>query len=153
MSFALALHALAAVVWVGGMFFAYMALRPVAAALLEPPQRLPLWSRTFGRFFPWVWTAVALLLATGYWMVFAVFGGMAHVGLHVHLMQGIGIVMMLLFVYLYFRLYRAGLNRALADNDFKTAGAYLNRIRAIIAVNLTLGLIVVAIGSGGRYWL
>lgn len=31
MSLALALHVLAVVVWVGGMFFAYMTLRPVAA--------------------------------------------------------------------------------------------------------------------------
>lgn len=152
MSLALMLHALSAAVWVGGMFFAYMALRPVAAALLEPPLRLPLWSRTFGRFFPWVWAAIVLLLVTGYWMIFAVFGGMAHVGLHVHIMQGIGIVMMLLFVWLYFRLYRGGLNRALADDDLPRAGQYLTRIRHVVGINLVLGLIVVAVGSGGRYW-
>ena len=39
MALAITLHILGAVIWVGGMFFAYMALRPVAAALLEPPQR------------------------------------------------------------------------------------------------------------------
>lgn len=152
MILAITLHALSAVIWVGGMFFAYMALRPVAAALLDPPLRLPLWSRTFGRFFPWVWIAIVLLLVTGYWMIFAVFGGMARVGIYVHLMQGIGIVMMLLFVYLYFRLYRGGLNRALANDNLKEAGGYLTRIRHVIAVNLVLGLIVVAIGSGGRFW-
>lgn len=152
MTIAITLHALSAVIWVGGMFFAYVALRPVAATLLEPPLRLPLWSRTFGRFFPWVWAAIVLLLATGYWMIFAGFGGMARVGLHVHLMQGIGIVMMLLFGYLYFRLYRGGLNRALANDNLKEAGEYLTRIRHVIAVNLVLGLIVVAIGSGGRFW-
>lgn len=36
------LHVLAASVWVGGMFFAYMALRPVAATQLQPPARLGL---------------------------------------------------------------------------------------------------------------
>lgn len=152
MIIALTLHALSAAIWVGGMFFAYVALRPVAATLLEPSLRLPLWSRTFGRFFPWVWVAIVLLLATGYWMIFAVFGGMARIGMHVHLMQGIGIVMMLLFVYLYFRLYRNGLNRALANDNLKEAGAYLTRIRHVIAVNLALGLIVIATGSGGRFW-
>ena len=45
MAIAIALHLLAAVIWVGGMFFAYMALRPAAASLLEPPLRLPLWSQ------------------------------------------------------------------------------------------------------------
>jgi len=39
---AIPLHFLATVIWVGGMFFAYMALRSVAASLLEPAQRLPL---------------------------------------------------------------------------------------------------------------
>ena len=55
MPIAITLHLLAAVVWVGGMFFAYVALRPVAASLLPPPLRLPLWSQTVARFFPWVW--------------------------------------------------------------------------------------------------
>lgn len=40
MPLAITLHVLSAVVWVGGMFFAWMALRPVAASLLEPPPRV-----------------------------------------------------------------------------------------------------------------
>ena len=35
------LHILAAVIWVGGMFFAHQMLRP-AAGKLDPAQRLPL---------------------------------------------------------------------------------------------------------------
>ena len=35
MNLTLLLHVLSIVVWVGGMFFAYMALRPVAASVLE----------------------------------------------------------------------------------------------------------------------
>src|SRR5438105_2867776 len=58
---ALWLHLLGVVVWVGGMFFAYMALRP-AAKLLEPAQRLPLWGATFTHFFPWVWVSIILIL-------------------------------------------------------------------------------------------
>src|SRR5690606_5692971 len=64
MSLLFPLHLLAAVVWVGGMFFAYMALRPAAATVLPPPQRLPLWTQTFRRFFPWVWITVVLLPVT-----------------------------------------------------------------------------------------
>ena len=52
-TFALIIHIFAAVVWVGGMFFAHQVLRSAAAAL-EPPSRLVLWSRVFGRFFAWV---------------------------------------------------------------------------------------------------
>ena len=86
---AFALHILGAVVWVGGMFAIYVCLRP-ALVTLEPPQRLRLMRVTFQKFFPWAWMAVLLLLASGYAMVFIVFGGFASVGLHVHLMQGIG---------------------------------------------------------------
>lgn len=48
------IHLLAAIVWVGGMFFAYMVLRPAAVEVLEPPARLRLWNVVFRRFFPWV---------------------------------------------------------------------------------------------------
>lgn len=146
----IALHLLSAVIWVGGMFFAYMALRPVAATLLEPPQRLPLWSQTFAKFFPWVWLAIVLLIVTGYGMIFAVFGGMAQAGLHVHLMQGIGWIMMLLYMHVYFAPY-ARLKRAVTVGDFPTAGAQLGQIRRTIGINLLLGLVVIAIASAGRY--
>src|ERR1700755_2450910 len=91
---ALIVHALSAVVWVGGMFFAHQVLRPATGAL-DPRPRLLLWSRVLGRFFAWVIAAIVLLLASGYVMVFAVFGGLGKIGLHVNLMQGIGILMVL----------------------------------------------------------
>ena len=151
MAIAIALHLLAAVIWVGGMFFAYMALRPAAASLLEPPLRLPLWSQVFARFFRWVTAAVIILPATGYWMVFSVFGGMSGVGLHIHLMQGIGIVMVLLYGHLYFGPYRR-MNLAIGKQDWKDAGARLASIRKIVATNLSLGLVVIVIAGSGRYW-
>ena len=149
MAIAIMLHLLASVIWVGGMFFAYMALRPVAASLLEPPQRLPLWSQVFGRFFPWVWTAVILLLVTGLWMVKS-FGGFGQVGLYIHLMAGLGIVMMLLFAHVFFAPYRR-MKQALAANDMPEAGRRLAQIRIIIGINLTLGLIVTVLATAGKY--
>ncbi len=150
MSIALAAHALAAVVWVGGMFFAYMAMRP-AAGPLPPAERLPLWRRTFARFFAWVWTAILVLLASGYWIVFVEWGGFAAAGLHVHIMQGLAIIMMLLFLHLWFAPY-ARLRRALDSGDLNRAAGDLDQIRRIVAINLALGLAVVAIGASGRYW-
>ena len=97
---AIALHILGAVVWVGGMFAIYVCLRP-ALGILEPPQRLRLMRATLQKFFPWVWIAIVLLLASGYWMVFTTFGGFARAGLYIHLMQGIGWVMIALFVWLF----------------------------------------------------
>jgi uncharacterized membrane protein len=147
---ALILHALSAVVWVGGMFFAHQVLRP-AAASLEPAPRLLLWSRVLGRFFAWVIAAIVLLLTSGYVLVFAVFGGFSRVGVHVHLMQGIGILMMLLFVHLYFAPW-SRFRAAVARQDWAEGGRQLGQIRTIVTINLVLGLIVVAIGSSGRYW-
>jgi uncharacterized membrane protein len=46
----LAFHIVTAVIWVDGMFFAYVVLRP-GMSPLEPAIRLPLWHRVFSRFF------------------------------------------------------------------------------------------------------
>ena len=146
----LMLHTLAAVVWVGGMFFARLVLAP-AAASLEPGPRLTLWSHVLGRFFPWVFAGIILLLLTGYALVFGFFGGFGGVGLHVHLMQGIGILMMLLFLHLYFAPWRR-FHAAVAQQDWAASGRQLGQIRTIVTINLALGVIVVAIGSSGRYW-
>ncbi len=66
-------------------------------------------------------------------------------------MQGLGIIMMLLFLHLIFapwRRFRAALDRnALAD-----AARALNQIRIIVAVNLLLGVATVIIGGTGRVW-
>jgi uncharacterized membrane protein len=150
MFIAIPLHILATVIWVGGMFFAYMALRPVAAGLLEPPLRLMLWSKVFARFFPWVWAAVIILPATGLWMVLSVFGGFGHVAPSIHVMTAIGVVMILLYLHVFFAPYRR-MNQALADNDIPEAGRRLAQIRIIIGINLALGLIVTVVASAGRY--
>jgi uncharacterized membrane protein len=147
---AVILHTLAAVVWVGGMFFAHQALRP-AAVLLEPGPRLLLWSRVLGRFFAWVIAAIVLLLVSGFAMVLDVFGGPSEAGLYVQLMMGIGILMMLLFFHLYFAPWRR-FRVAVARQDWAEGGRQLGQIRTIVTINLVLGLIVVAIGSSGRYW-
>ena len=150
MPIAITLHTLAAVIWVGGMFFAYVALRPVAASLLQPPQRMPLWSQTFARFFPWVWAAVIILPLTGYWMIFWVFGGFAQVGVHVHIMQTIGLVMIAIFLHVFFAPYRR-MTRAVAQSDFPEAGKQLGQIRRLIGINLSLGIIAVVSAAGGVY--
>jgi len=147
---ALSLHALAAAVWVGGMFFALLMLRP-ATAPLEPGPRLELWSRVLERFFLWVMAAIVLLLASGYAMIFGVYAGFRGIGLHINIMQGIGIIMMLLFFHLYFapwRRFRAAVGR----QDYPVAAAQLNQIRVIVTINLILGLITIVVGSSGRYW-
>jgi len=144
MIFAKFLHILGFTIWVGGMFFAYMALRPVAAARLEPPQRLPLWEGVFGKFFPWVWLCVAAILGSGLYM-------MAQLGkppLYVSAMFGLGILMMLLFAHVFFAPFKR-LKRAVAAQDWPAGGAALGQIRILVGINLTLGLVTIVVGALG----
>jgi len=150
MSLALSLHVLFAVIWVGGMFFAYMILRPVAAELLDPEQRLQLWRLNFQRFFPWVWIAIVTLLATGYWIIFQFYGGMAHAGVHIHIMHGLGILMMLIFLHIYFAPFNR-LKNALDNKEYENGARHLNQIRLFIGINLILGLIVIVVATAGKY--
>src|SRR5712691_10352627 len=119
------------------MFFALLVLRP-ATAPLNPGPRLDLWSRVLERFFLWVMVAIALLLASGYAMIFGVYGGFRGIGLHIHLMQGVGIIMMLLFFHLYFAPWRR-FQAAVRRQDFPAAAGQLNQIRVIVTINLILG--------------
>ncbi len=150
MAYLIALHLLGAVVWVGGMFFAHMALRP-SVEMLAPPMRLPLLVETLRRFFAWVWVSVLVLLVTGYAMIFAVFGGFAGLGLHIHIMQAIGLVMMALFAHIWFAPFKR-LRNAVAGEDWPTGGAQMRQIRMIVATNLVLGLILIVVAGGGRYF-
>jgi uncharacterized membrane protein len=143
--FLLLLHILSAVVWVGGMFFAHQMVRP-SVGPLDPPVRLALWRRIFQRFFSRVWFAVALLLLSGLTMQL-----LGIDGLHVHIMEGLGLVMMLAFAHLYFAPWKR-FRRAVDGADFPAAAIQLNQIRRIVEFNLALGLLVVAIGATGRYW-
>jgi uncharacterized membrane protein len=144
MRFALLLHVVSVVVWVGGMFLAYLAVRPAAVEALEPPQRLRLWAGIFRRFFRWVWAAVALLLLTG----FSMMGEMERVPAYVQAMAGVGIVMMAIFLHVFFAPY-GRLKRAVAAEDWKAGGAALSQIRVLVGINLLLGLANVAVALLG----
>jgi len=147
---AISLHVLSSVIWVGGMFFAYLILRPIAAVQFEPPQRLTLWSNVFSKFFPWVWVSVVLLLGTGFWLIANKFGGMKNISVHIHIMMTMGVIMALIFMHVFFAPTRK-LARAVSEQNWQEAGKNLAQIRMLIGVNLIIGLAVVVIATGGRY--
>ena len=150
MNLLIGLHILAAVVWVGGMFFAIVVLRE-AASDLEPPVRLKLWSRVFLRFFPPVWAALLILVVSGYWMIFELWGGFSGLPLHVNLMQAIGWIMILIYLHLWFGPYKR-FKAAYEAGEWPVAADHLNKIRRLVTTNLALGLITVVIAASGRYW-
>lgn len=145
-SYLLLLHLLGIIVWVGGMIFAHFCLRPVAAAQLPPPQRLPLLSAVLGRFFALVAVAVVAILTTGVLMLHVGAQGMMPADLHA--MAGIGSLMAVLFAVIYLRLYPA-LSRAVAAADWPAGAAAMDRIRQLVLINLILGVATVVIGMLG----
>ncbi|MGD8484246.1 MAG: CopD family protein [Thioalkalispiraceae bacterium] len=150
-TFNIVLHLLSAVVWVGGMFFAYMCLRPVAASQLEPPQRLTLWVGVFQKFFPFVWLCVIFLPLTGYLMTFSIWGGFADAPKYIHIMNGLGIIMILIYMHVFFAPFKR-LKNAVAIQDWPTGGKNLNQIRKMVGINTSIGLIVILVASGGRFF-
>jgi uncharacterized membrane protein len=148
MALLLAAHILAVIVWVGGMFFAHMVLRP-SAGPLGAAIRLPLWQRVFQGFFPWVWLCVLAILGSGFAMVVRS-SGFAAAPPYVNAMMGLGIVMAAIFWYIYFSPWRA-FRQAVAAENWNEAEAAIAAIRKMVRINLTLGLATTLIGAAGRY--
>jgi uncharacterized membrane protein len=143
----LLLHLLAAMVWVGGMFFALFCLRPASAQVLQPPQRLPLWAATLANFLPYTGIAVLLLLVSGGAMLALI--GPRNAPLGVHLMMALGVLMALVFADVWLRLFPR--LRAHCEAQQWPAGAQvLEGIRRRVMLNLALGVVVVVVAVFAR---
>lgn len=143
------LHLLSIIVWIGGMVFAHFFLRPALAAL-EPPVRLRLMHDVLGRFFRAVLAASLLALASGVWMLGRVArqavqsGGGFEMPLAWTAMAVLGTVMVAIFLYIRFALFRQ-LGRAVAAAEWAAGAAALARIRRWVAINLGLGVVVLLV--------
>ncbi|RON39687.1 CopD family protein [Pseudomonas brassicacearum] len=140
------LHVLSALVWVGGMFFAWMVLRPAAMKALEGPARLKLWVEVFQGFFRWVWIAVVLLPISGVGMIHLQFTGFEAAPRYVQVMMGLYVVMTALFIRIQ-ALLLPELRTAVAAQDWPTGAATLGKIRKLVGINLIVGLVLVAIAA------
>ena len=142
------LHVLAVVVWVGGMFFSYVVLRPAVGQSLKLPERMRLWDRVLRRFFKLVWLAVFLLLSTGFYLIY-LFGGMGAMPPFVHAMTLSGVAMMGIFVYLFFARY-VHFNQLVEEKEWHQAEEKLVTMRQLILLNLLLGMLTIAVAIIGR---
>ena len=140
------LHVLAALVWVGGMFFAWLILRPAAVAALQGPERLRLWVEVFQRFFVWVWVAIAVLAISGIGMLHLRFGGLDAAPRYVQVMIGGAIAMIALFIRVQ-TLLLPELRKAVQAQDWPTGAAVLGKMRRLVGINLLLGIAVVLVAS------
>ena len=140
------LHLLAALVWVGGMLFAWMVLRPAIIAALEGPTRLKVWVQVFPRFFVWVWAAVIVLPITGIGMIQLNFTSFETAPRYVQIMMGLYVVMVALFLRIH-SLQLPELQRAVEAEQWSEGVAALGRIRRLVGINLIIGLAVVVIAA------
>ncbi|MBY0339124.1 MAG: CopD family protein [Acetobacteraceae bacterium] len=147
-SLAYALHVVFAALWVGGMAYALLALRP-ALVELDGPERLRVTVAAHGRFFRLVWHAMPIVLVTGYVILFGHYNGFRGVGWHVHLMHLTGLLMAAIFVLIFLGPFR-GMKAALAARDFGAAQDASARVRKLVGVNLALGLLTIAVAAWGR---
>jgi uncharacterized membrane protein len=143
----LLIHLLAAMAWVGGMFFAHFCLRPAAVQTLTPPQRLPLMRAALSHFLRALAIAVPLVLLSGLALLSTV--RMAHAPWGWHAMLASGSVMAGIYAVIHLRLLPR--LRAHCDaGDWPAAAQVLNSIRRLVALNLGLGILTVAAAILGR---
>ena len=134
------LHLGAGIVWLGGMALVILALRPVAIQLLQAPERLRLMSDVLSRFFFMVWISIALILASGFWMLSMADMKLAPTGWHA--MSALGLLMCLIFAHIWFAPFRR-LKAAVANTDWPAAGKALGQIHPLVLTNFALGWLAV----------
>jgi uncharacterized membrane protein len=143
------LHLLAAIIWVGGMFFAHFFLRPAAQGL-PPAERVTLMHGVLKRFFAMVLVLVAMVLASGVGMLASIHAMAAQAGSQFSMpvpwivMVILGLIMMAVFGHIRFALFQR-LDQAVQAQDWPAGGKALARIRQWVAFNLALGLAIVAV--------
>lgn len=143
-------HLLGAVLWVGGMAFALLCLRPAAHEVLEGPQRLALMQGVFRRFFLIVWHAMPTVLLSGWVLLFGWYGGFRGVGWHVHVMHMTGLLMGAVYLSIALGPWKA-MRAAMAAGDRTAAAAAAEQIRRLVLGNLALGLLTVCVAAWGRF--
>jgi uncharacterized membrane protein len=142
-------HVLSIILWLGGMMFAHFFLRP-ALSTLAPAERLQFANVVLGRFFAAVLWAASLTLVSGIWMIGRIAktsvqsGGSFSMPLTWTVMASLGVLMVALFVYIRFALYRR-FSDAVAASDWALAADRLTRLRQWVGVNLVLGLTIIGV--------
>ncbi len=142
------IHLISIVIWVGGMFFAHFFLRP-ALQELDAPVRIKLMRDVLSRFFCVVLVLAVLVLLSGIGLIGSVHGMAAQAGAQFSMplswivMAALGVIMIAVFWYIRFALYKR-LDKAVEAKDWAAGGAALAGIRKLVALNLALGLVIIA---------
>ncbi|MEJ2610731.1 MAG: hypothetical protein P8179_11750 [Candidatus Thiodiazotropha sp.] len=150
MSIALTFHLLGVIIWVGGIFFSHVVLRPALNDQLEPDLRLLFLLRVFDGFFPWVWGAVIAILGSGFWLMFTRFEDA--IPFWLSFMATAGTLMAGIFVFVYAIPYHQ-FSEALKAGDKLRVVSSITLIRKLILINLGLGMLITLVVLFGKYGL
>lgn len=143
------IHLVAGILWMGGMAFMLLALRPAATALLQPPERLMLMGAVWKRFFPVVLVSIVALFTTGTNLYTTAFRaikaatGQGSVPLGWNLMLVLGLLMMVIFAYIYWGAF-AKFKRAMVALDWPLAGKVAAQVHILMVTNFVLGWLAIA---------
>ena len=142
------LHLIAGIVWMGGMTFMLLALRPAALASLDAQPRALLMAEVFKRFYVLVLLAIALLFTTGTHLYTATFRaaklatGQGSVPLGWNVMLVLGLAMMLIFGHIYFAGFKK-YKRAVAAGQWPIAAKVAGLMHTMTLINFTLGWLAI----------
>lgn len=143
------IHLVAGIVWMGGMTFMLLALRPAALEVLDPQPRARLMGAVWARFFRVILVAIGLLFITGTQLYTTTFRAMKEstgsgsVPLGMNLMLVIGVVMMLIFGHIYFAGFKK-FQRAVAAVEWPVAAKAAAQIHTLMLTNFVLGWLAIA---------
>lgn len=142
-------HLVAAILWMGGMAFMLLALRPAALAVMDPQSRARLMGAVWQRFFLIVIVSIVALFTTGTNLYTTAFRaakaatGSGSVPLGWNLMLVIGIVMMLIFGHIYFAGF-GKFKRAVAAAEWPVAAKAAAQVQTLVMANFVLGWLAIA---------
>ncbi|MFT8590088.1 MAG: hypothetical protein ABF746_02595 [Acetobacter orientalis] len=141
-SLVLALHLICIVVWIGGGAYAAIILRP-SLNLLDTTQRNSVHLQTLNRFFKMLTHVVPTALITG-WLMIIHEGGFTAAPWTTNVMQGLGLIMALLFVRVMMGPYQK-VRRAIRPQP-----TTFDSIRKQVLVIVALGVLTILAASMGH---
>jgi len=102
--------------------------------------------QTLKKLFFYIWHAMPLMILTGWAMVFLAWGGFGALPWSINAMQGLGILMALIFLYTFFDPWQR-LRRAVRPGP-----ELFTRVRNLVTLNVVLGTLTIVAGALGHSW-
>ena len=146
----LAIHILAVIIWLGGLFFLVVVLGPSAKAL-DAAGAPSFWHRTLSRSLAWGWLSLFVMVGTGIAMVFLVFGGYGYLPNIHRVNMAIGIPAIALYGYTSLMPWRQ-FSHAARSNDRVVAAKKFHQVRTLLATILVVALSAAFTSALGRYY-